>query len=139
MVISNMSTIITPSNIVATIGLAAAFMGSIVTLSPKIGIDMWHFDVTSIDIAKDSKAGSMSLILDEIRLFAVREFFVGASLFVAAYFGDHKTLTVMCLLGVPVVTIDGIVQRRQAPKANWWVHFALMPVFAALGVALWRQ
>ena len=134
-----MSTFITPSNIAATIGLGATIMGSVVTLNPELGIQMWHFDITSSEGSKDPQAKTRSLILDELRLFAIREFFIGASLFAAAYFGDHKTLAAMCLLGVPVVTIDGIVQRRQAPKANWWVHFALVPVFAGLGVTSWRQ
>ena len=114
-------------------------MGSIVTLNPELGIKMWHFDIASSEDFKDPKFKNRSLILDELRLFAIREFFIGASLFTAAYFGNHTTLATMCLLGVPVVTIDGIVQRRQAPKANWWVHFALAPVFAGMGVASWRQ
>ncbi|KAK1470068.1 hypothetical protein CABS01_00700 [Colletotrichum abscissum] len=134
-----MSTFITPANFAATIGLAATMMGSIVTLKPELGIKMWHFDIASSEDFKDPKSENRSLILDELRLFAIREFFIGASLFAAAYFGNHKTLAAMCLLGVPVVTIDGIVQRRQAPKADWWVHFALAPVFAGLGVASWRQ
>ncbi|KAK1529956.1 hypothetical protein CPAR01_12268 [Colletotrichum paranaense] len=134
-----MSTFITPANFAATIGLAATMMGSIVTLKPELGIRMWHFDIASSEDFKDPESENRSLILDELRLFAIREFFIGASLFAAAYFGNHKTLAAMCLLGVPVVTIDGIVQRRQAPKADWWVHFALAPVFAGLGVASWRQ
>lgn len=133
-----MSIFITPSNIAAIIGMAATIMGAVVTLSPKLGIKMWHFDIVSTENAKVPNSNNMGLILDELRLFAIREFFIGASLFAAAYFGDHKTLAAMCLLGVPVVMIDGIVQRRQAPKADWWVHFALAPVFAGLGVALWE-
>lgn len=134
-----MSTYITPQNIAATIGLAAAIMGTIVTLNPEIGVKMWHFDIASSADFQDPKSKSRSLILDELRLFAIREAFIGGSLFAAANFGDHKTLAAMCLFGVPVVTIDGIVQRRQAPGADWWVHFALAPVFAGLGVASWRQ
>lgn len=133
-----MSTFITPSNIAATIGLAATIMGATVMLDPEVGIKMWHFDIASTEDFKNLKSKNRSLILDELRLFAVREFFIGASLFAAAYFGDHKTLAAMCLLGVPVVAIDGIVQRRQASKADWWVHFALVPVFAGLGLASWR-
>lgn len=134
-----MSSFITPTNIVAAIGLAATVMGSIVTLNPAIGIKMWHFDIASSEEFKNPKSKSRSLILDEIRLFAVRELFIGASLFAAAYFGEYKTLSVMCLLGIPVVTVDGVVQRRQAPKAEWWVHFALAPVFAGMGIAACRQ
>lgn len=137
--LDSMSAFITPSNIAGTIGLAATIMGAVVTLNPEIGIKMWHFDIASSEDFKDITSKNRSLILDELRLFAVREFFIGGGLFAAAYFGDHKTLAAMCLLGLPVVTIDGIVQRRQAPMADWWVHFALAPVFAGLGIASWRQ
>lgn len=132
-----MATFITAPNIAATIGLAATIMGTLVTLNPSLGIKMWHFDFAHTPSFRDPQ--TRSLVLDELRLFAIREMFIGASLVAASWFGDTRTLGVMCALGVPVVVVDGMVQRRQARGADWWVHFALVPVFGGLGWAAWRS
>ena len=111
-------------------------MGITVTFNPHIGINMWHFRLPGED-SKASELHSRALILDELRLFAVREFCLGASIIAASCFGERKVLGTMLILGVPVVVVDGIVQRKQVGRGHW-VHWGLAPLLAGLGLALWR-
>lgn len=70
-----------------------------------------------------------------MRLFSIRDFFLGGASLAAWYNGDTKTLGMLMLLGSIVVFTDGAVNQYQIGRGAW-KHWTFVPVMLSLGAGL---
>ncbi|KAK4548967.1 hypothetical protein LTR36_008740 [Oleoguttula mirabilis] len=70
-----------------------------------------------------------------MRLFCVRDLFLGGVALAAWYNEDQKTLGAIMLLGAGVVFTDGAVNKHQTGRGAW-KHWTFVPVMAGIGAGL---
>jgi len=70
-----------------------------------------------------------------MRLFSIRDVFLGGATLSAWYNGDRKTLGTIMLLGAGVVFTDGAVNDYQIGSGAW-KHWGVVPVMVFIGVGL---
>lgn len=80
--------------------------------------------------AKDQK-----LVDSLMRLFCVRDLFLGGVALAAWYYEDNRTLGAIMLMGSGVVFTDGAVNQHQT-GAGGWKHWPFVPVMAGIGAGL---
>lgn len=70
-----------------------------------------------------------------MRLFCVRDLFLGGVALAAWHNGDNKTLGAIMLMGAGVVFTDGAVNTHQT-GGGAWKHWPFVPVMASIGAGL---
>ena len=113
------------ANIFATIWVG---FGIQLTLQPRKALDFFGFDLPYFH--KDQ-----NLVENLIKLYAIRDLFMGMAVYAAAYFGDRKTLGFLLLAGGLVAVMDGVVCKDQAGKGEW-NHWGYAPIVTAVGSML---
>lgn len=70
-----------------------------------------------------------------MRLFCVRDLFLGSVALAAWYNEDSKTLGMIMIMGSGVVFADGLVNKTQT-GGGLWKHLPFVPVMAGIGAGL---
>lgn len=128
-----MASALSPSS--ALLPNTAAFLAVFPTLAGLTALVAPAAGLGLFDIAVPASQSEAKLPLNLMRLFGIRDIYLGTTTVAAWYFGDRRMLGVCCLLGGAVVTVDGIVQKAQT-GAGEWKHWGFMPVMTGLGLAL---
>jgi hypothetical protein len=111
------------------IGLLPLTFGTLSILNPSIAMNGWKFPASTDPTAQKT-------MIDLIRLWASREAFMGGSIVLAWWFGQRRILGALTLMGVPVVVLDGLVQRNVTGSGGEWFHWPFVPVMLGVGAGL---
>ena len=119
-----------PNLRIAASVIGAIFLGFGLVFSLRPGSALGFFEFPIPALAADQK-----LVESFIVLYAVRDIFMAAAIYAAAYFGDRKVLGLILIAGSGVAFVDGIVVKGQIGTGEW-NHWGYAPVLLIVGSML---
>lgn len=87
------------------------------------------------ELALPAEDGARQVAEALLAVYGVRDIFMGAAIFAAAYFGNNKVLGWILVAGSAVAFADGAVCRVYAGTGEW-SHWGYAPVFTVVGALL---
>jgi hypothetical protein len=112
---------------IAANAIATIFVGFGINaiLRPREALEFFEFEMPAS--APDKKVVDGLMII-----YGARDIFMGLAMYLAAYFGDRKSLGWILIAGSGVAFVDGAVCRAQAGKGEW-NHWGYAPVLTMVG------
>lgn len=87
------------------------------------------------ELAMPAEEGGQHLVEALLAVYGVRDIFMGAAIYAAAYFGSNKALGWILVSASAVAFADGAVCQVYA-GAGEWNHWGYAPAVAAVGALL---
>jgi Domain of unknown function (DUF4267) len=115
---------------IAASAFATIFVGFGINaiLRPQEALVFFEFEVPASALDKKVVDGLMVI-------YGARDIFMGLAIYLAAYFGDHKSLGWILIAASGVALVDGAVCRVQVGKGEW-NHWGYAPVLTVVGSLL---
>lgn len=119
-----------PSLRIAASVFATIFIGFGINaiLRPQQALEFFEFETPASTSDKKVVDGLMIV-------YGVRDIFMGLAMYLAAYFGNRKSLGWILIAGSGVAFVDGAVCRTHAGKGEW-NHWSYAPILTAVGSVL---
>ncbi|KAK3051705.1 hypothetical protein LTR09_007005 [Extremus antarcticus] len=115
---------------IATTIFATIFVGMGISVFQDPSITLGFFELPYSAVAAQNQLISVLLAV-----YAVRDVFVGLAIYVAAYFGDKRTLGWMTIAAGAVAAGDGAICKVMVGKGEW-NHWGYAPMLIVVGGAL---
>lgn len=119
-----------PYMLIAATIFATLFVGFGINgiVRPRSAFEVFEFDFPA-------SPADQKLVNSLMVLYGVRDVFMGAAIYSAAYFGTRKTLGLILIAGSGVAFVDGAVCRAQIGRGEW-NHWGYAPALTVVGALL---